>query len=243
MPPPYLWIFLLFSSVAINAVLLLGLAAALLAAQWNRTDIVRAVRLAGGLLFGWLGVVGALGWGGLFVTAPDRPFPWLAVALTVPVFLGGLLLRRSPALAGILAAVPQGWLVGLQAYRGLGAIFLVLHGIGLLPGVFALPAGIGDVAVGLGALGVAGAWAARTKRRGTLTAVWNILGLADLAVAVGVGFLSAPTRLQLLALDAPNVLIGHYPLVLVPAYIVPLSVVLHLASLTKLARERAPHQV
>jgi hypothetical protein len=57
-------------------------------------------------------------------------------------------------------------------------------------------------------------------------------------VAVVTGFLSAPSRFQLFSLEAPNALIGSFPLVMVPIYAVPLSIVLHLASLTKLRRDQ-----
>jgi hypothetical protein len=134
--------------------------------------------------------------------------------------------------------VPQSWLVGVQAYRGLGSIFLVLLGIGLLPGEFALPAGFGDVFVGIAAIPVAAVYAGGTPGRGALVVLWNVLGIADLVVAVGSGFLSTPSPLQLLALADPNQLIGAYPLVLIPVFAVPLSIVLHIASLTKLAWAR-----
>jgi hypothetical protein len=39
-----------------------------------------------------------------------------------------------------------------------------------------------------------------------------------------------------LSLDAPNQLIGEYPLVLVPVFGVPLAAILHVASLIKLSR-------
>jgi hypothetical protein len=49
----------------------------------------------------------------------------------------------------LIDAVPQSWLVGLQFYRVLGAIFLVMYAQGRMPAAFALPAGAGDVAIGL----------------------------------------------------------------------------------------------
>ena len=39
--------------------------------------------------------------------------------------------------------------MSIQVYRALGLIFLVLYAEGRLPGAFALPAGCGDVLVGL----------------------------------------------------------------------------------------------
>jgi hypothetical protein len=42
-----------------------------------------------------------------------------------------------------------------------------------------------------------------------------------------------------LCFDRPNVLMDHFPLVLVPVYLVPLWILLHIALLTKLRREAA----
>jgi hypothetical protein len=48
-------------------------------------------------------------------------------------------------------ADPPPWLIGIQLYRVLGLNFLVLYALGRLPAEFALPAGVGDVIVGLAA--------------------------------------------------------------------------------------------
>jgi hypothetical protein len=63
--------------------------------------------------------------------------------------LVGYLLLLLPTFRRIVAAVPQHWLIGVQTFRILGAVFLVRYFAGQLPGLFALPAGIGDVATGL----------------------------------------------------------------------------------------------
>jgi hypothetical protein len=65
------------------------------------------------------------------------------------------------------------------------------------------------------------------------------LGISDLVIAVATGFLSAPSPFQIFSLDAPNVLVGSFPLVMIPIFAVPLSIVLHLASLSKI---RAAHR-
>ena len=118
----------------------------------------------------------------------------------------------------------------------LGLIFLLLLGEGLLPAAFALPAGSGDVAVGLLAPLVAIAYARGANGREMLVRAWNVLGLADLVVAVTTGFLTSPSSFQMLAFEAPNKLIAAFPLVMVPVFAVPLAVILHVASLAKLAR-------
>ncbi|HVL31288.1 MAG TPA: hypothetical protein VM299_03575 [Solirubrobacteraceae bacterium] len=48
------------------------------------------------------------------------------------------------------------------------------------------------------------------------------------------GFLTAPSAVQQLALDEPNVAITSYPLVLSPIFAVPASIVLHVYVLARL---------
>jgi hypothetical protein len=147
-----------------------------------------------------------------------------------------LLILRSSTLARVLDAVPQHWLIGVQSYRALGIIFLILYGAGKLPGLFAWPAGLGDVLVGVLAPVVALAYARGPRENGDLVLAWNIFGIIDLIVAVTIGFTTSPSPLQLFAFDLPNELISAFPLVLIPTYLVPVSVLLHLASLVKLHR-------
>ncbi len=76
---------------------------------------------------------------------------------------------------------------------------------------------------------------------------WNILGVTDLVIAVATGVSSSPSLIQVTAFDRPNELISMFPLVLVPAFLVPLWILLHIASLTKLRRadaiDKKPHGV
>src|SRR4029077_5213861 len=73
---------------------------------------------------------------------------------------------------------------------------------------------------------------------------WNLLGLTDFAVAIAMGILSSPGPLQVFALDHPNVQVGTYPTVMIPAFGVPSSIILHGLSLWQLrrrARQTALH--
>jgi cytochrome bd-type quinol oxidase subunit 2 len=65
---------------------------------------------------------------------------------------------------------------------------------------------------------------------------WNLLGIADLVVAVSTGFLTAPSPFQMFAFDRPNQLITMFPLVLIPTFLVPLAILLHFVSLIQLRR-------
>ena len=123
--------------------------------------------------------------------------------------------------------------VSAQAARCGAMIFLVLYAAALLPGFFALPAGIGDIAVGASALVIAALYRSGGNPPAAIVALWNGFGIADLIVAVATGFLSSPSPLQVAAFHLPNQLITELPLVLVPTFAVPLSILLHLASLAK----------
>jgi hypothetical protein len=101
---------------------------------------------------------------------------------------------------------------------------------------FALPAGAGDVIVGLLALGIGiGAFRGRQLRSRTVPR-WNLLGVADLVIALTTGFLTTPSPLQKFAFDHPNELISVFPMVLIPTFLVPLAILLHVISLIQLRR-------
>jgi hypothetical protein len=160
--------------------------------------------------------------------------PTIECGMITPLVVGVVLFWRRRLLRRVVEAVPQTWIAGVQLFRAEGVIFLVLYAAGRLPGVFAWPAGLGDIAVGLLAPIVGIAYARRAQAAHDWLRAWNLLGLGDLIVAVTTGLLSSPGRFEMLAFDKPNELISAFPLVMIPVFLVPLAVLLHLASLKKL---------
>jgi hypothetical protein len=233
--PTYLPYYVLAGTAGIVVTILFGLNQALAKADWPPQRRVRTVGTAALILVFWLAGVIALGaLGGFHATSGD--IPTIQYGVFLPILIGALLIWRSPAVAHILDAVPQSWIVGVQLYRSLGVIFLILYATGKLPGLFAWPAGVGDILVGVLAPVVGLSYAHDPHQNGDLVSAWNIFGIGDLAVAVGTGFLSAPSLLQPFLVEPPNELITQFPLVLVPVFLVPLSILLHVASLAKLRR-------
>jgi hypothetical protein len=226
--PRYLLPYILIGSVTVVAAVLLGLRRALRSA---------ALPLSA-LLLAWFLTALVTSWFGSYQGGPSR-IPTIQYGLLIPIVTGVALYWRWPALKRIVESVPQRWIVSIQVYRVLGLIFLVLYAAGRLPGDFALPAGVGDVIVGLLAPVVATAFERGSPGSAGLLRAWNLLGIADLAVAVTTGFLTSPSELQMLAFDRPNQLISAFPLVMVPVFLVPLAVLLHLASLQKLRASAA----
>lgn len=231
--PDYLTPYVLSGTLAIIASVLFGLYRALKRARWPDGDRRRAVKIGAVLLIAWFFAALLPSWFGLYRGSSSR-LPTVQYGLLIPIVLGVILSRRWRILGRVIEAVPQEWIVGVQLYRALGLIFLVLYAAGRLPGVFAWPAGGGDVIVGLLAPVVGIAYARRRGDAAGVVRAWNLFGLVDLAVAVATGFLTSPSPVQMLAFDAPNELITTFPLVMIPVFLVPLSVLLHLASLKKL---------
>lgn len=165
---------------------------------------------------------------GVWESTPTTGFPPLiAAAIAVPTATGIALLTLA-AVRRVVERIPLHWLVGVQLYRVVGGLFLIAWLQDDLPAPFALPAGIGDILVGLSAPLVAVALARRgIERTWPLVMTWCALGIADLVVAVTFGMLTAPSTFQQLALDAPNAAITRYPLVLIPTFAVPVSIILH----------------
>ncbi len=65
--------------------------------------------------------------------------------------------------------------------------------------------------------------------------LWNYLASQNACIYIYIRLMPPPpSPLQLLAIDRPNELISSFPLVMIPVFLVPLSVLLHLASLKKL---------
>ena len=142
----------------------------------------------------------------------------------------------SKRVGQVLDAMPASWLVALQVYRVFGAVFLAGALRGVVPGVFGLPAGIGDMLTGLIAVPAAIAVAAGTAEGRKAAILWNIFGLSDFAVAITLGLITSPGPLQLIVPSVPSIGAGAYPNVLTPAFVVPSSILLHALSLRQLRR-------
>lgn len=175
----------------------------------------------------WFALVVALGTEGAFLGRPGVPPIGMAIGFTAPLLLFFACLRLS-AFRGFVLSLDPRLIAGIQGWRfaGLGFLFLYAHKV--LPGSFALPAGLGDMAVGFAApwmvLGLA-----RHPAFATCAAFirWNWLGVLDLVVALGLG--------ASMAMAAPGTVstapMATLPLLIVPVFLVPLFLMLHAVAL------------
>jgi hypothetical protein len=205
----------------------------------SRGGIRRAVAIA---LTVWLLLVVSLGFAGAFVGSPGTPPLPIAIGVPAPLGLFFLLLRFSRSFREFVLSLDLRVIAGIQAWRWAGLGFLSLYAHNVLPAVFALPAGLGDMAIG-----VTAPWIILKLLRQPRFAAsgafirWNILGVLDLIVAVSIGAVSA-----FLTSGAPGEIstapMAILPLLLIPAFLVPLFLMLHTAALMQsrqLIRSRA----
>jgi hypothetical protein len=176
------------------------------------------------VLLGWLCF--AVGLGGWFY---DASAP--AVAATVWI-LTALVLFACWKIAPIRVwalDIDLRWLVLFHLSRLFaGVYFLMLCRSGQLPCGFAKPAGWGDMIVAILAVAVAGAM--RTQFAKTLLLIWNTIGLIDIIFVV-----FSALRFGLKDWQSMHVL-REPPLSLLPTFLVPLIIALHVLIFVRLAR-------
>ena len=118
----------------------------------------------------------------------------------------------------------------VQSWRIAGFAFVALYVYGFLPGIFANPAGWGDIFIGLTAPWVA--LKLTDPRHRSAFIAWNVLGMLDLVTAVALGTTSRLINAGELAADAMTVL----PLSIVPTFLVPLFFIMHIIVIAQARR-------
>jgi hypothetical protein len=197
--------------------------------------------IIGVVLAVWLAVVFLLGAAGMFPRPAGTPPIPILLGATVPLVVFLVAYWSSARFRAFILSLNLPLAAAIQAWRAGGLGFLALYAHGILPGTFAWPAGLGDIAIGVTAPWVVLALIRRPGFAKTpIFVAWNLLGILDLVVAITTGALSSA-----LASNAPGAVttgpMAQLPLVLIPAYLVPLFVMLHLAALFQ-ARQRVPTQ-
>ena len=180
----------------------------------------------------WFVGVVAAHYAGLLRAPPGSlPIPF-AIAVAIPLAIFFAAYRAIPRFRAAVLGVDIGLVTSFQAWRVAGFVFLPLLAFGHLPGLFAWPAGLGDVAVGLAAPLVV--W--RVVRDASFAttgafATFHWLGILDVVVALGTftfasGFIPGLT-------NPTTAAIAEMPLSLIPGFLVPAFAILHAVALLK----------
>ena len=166
---------------------------------------------------------------------------FIGAGVPVAAFLG--LYATSTAFRDFVLGLDLRLLTMFQAWRVIGFAMLALFAYELLPGIFAWPAGLGDVAIGLAAPFYTLALMDRPETAASRSfVIWNWLGIFDFAVALGTGILASGAIPAITGTGATTDPMSVFPLALLPGFFVPLFFMAHLAALLQVGRirRRAP---
>lgn len=224
--PSYVW------ALAVSAAIGIPGTAAFLLGRQNR----KAGGIAAMVTAAWIAVTATLAATGQYQQGARHAGPWFGLAFAAA--LGGALVgSQLPPVRRLLNAPGMASrLVLPHTLRIEGVVFLILMAQGRLPAVFALPAGLGDIAAGISAPFIARRLA---RRSGAIR--FHLLGIADLVVALSIGFLAGLGPVQVFHAAASTLPLSQLPLALIPTVAVPIALTLHVISLTQLRRHAPAH--
>jgi hypothetical protein len=146
----------------------------------------------------------------------------VAIAALTPLVVFLVWFRTSVRFRQFAMSLNPAVLTSVQSWRIVGFIFVLLEAHGLLPAIFAWPAGFGDMAVGMTASLVA--WKSANSAHRSAFIRWQMFGIADLVTAVALGATAGLLRPQ----GPTTALMTVLPLSLIPTFLVPLFLMLHI---------------
>ena len=190
----------------------------------------RYAKLTSGLVGAWFAISLTASALHLYRTGAGQPPLPLGLAAITPIIVFLVWFSRSPVFREFALSLNPRVLTLVQSWRIAGFVFLVLASYGVLPRLFALPAGWGDITIGITAWFVALKLATAEHRRSFL--IWQSLGIADLVTAVTLGTLASTIDPRGVPTSPMTVL----PLSLIPTFAVPLMLILHVICIAQAMR-------
>jgi hypothetical protein len=185
--------FCLVANLAVIGAVLLLIRNGLRRTDFSAGEQSRAWTACAVTLLSWYALLTVLGLQGVFAITVAR-VPMLPFGILPPIGLGLWLFLKSERLRAAAAALPLWWLVAIQVYRVIGVAFLFVWISGEMPAEAAIPAGGGDVLIGLFAIPAAVAVRSSINGAQSIAYIWNCLGILDFVTAIATGFLTLPAR-------------------------------------------------
>jgi hypothetical protein len=177
------------------------------------------------------------GWWNMFAV-PGKPPILLGVLFLVPILLFSSSYSVSSQFRAWANSISLSWIVGLHVWRIVGLGFVIAYLFGKLPAQFGVPEGFGDIIAAVFALPLALAIRRQKPVRGYFI-LWNVFGLVDLLSAITVGLLYSDGPLGVLRTGISTALMTTFPINLIPTFLVPLFILLHLLALVRRNEVRA----
>jgi hypothetical protein len=184
------------------------------------------------VLAGWTAAASALSFTPFlkdFSSTPPR-FP----VLIIPPAVLLILLARNQSFLKVLSEIPHQWILWFQAFRIpveflLWGMFLVQ----VFPEHLTFEGRNFDIFAGIFGL-LVGWFVHKKEAHKPLLIAYNVLGLILLANIVGAAILTFPTPFQVFTEGYSNTIVTQFPVVWLPALLVPMAYYGHVFSLLKL---------
>ncbi len=120
------------------------------------------------------------------------------------------------------------------------SLFFVLVGYEVIPQIMCFTGRNFDILAGLTAPLAVYFFISKDGLKRKALIIWNILCLLLLSNIIITAVLSTPTAIQQMGFDQPNILVLHFPFVLLPGFVVPMVILSHLVALDKLWNREEP---
>jgi hypothetical protein len=210
-----------------------GLKQALDKSEYNESKRKKIMVTVTSIIAGWLALLAIVSFTGFFLDFMSLP-PRIMFAIVPPLIII-LLFVFSGWLDKLLLSLPSSWLITPQCFRILMEIILWLLFIeNIIPIQMTFEGYNFDVIVGLTAPIISYLCFSQNRPLKTLAIVWNIIGLLVLINIVVIANISTPSTLRVFMNEPANTIIGYFPFIWLPGFVVPMALFMHLASLRQL---------
>lgn len=185
------------------------------------------------ILAAWIALVCVASLSGFtsdFDSIPPKPALFVIIPAVVLIFV-----LKSKHTASILKSIPPQYLINIQMFRVPVEIllwFLLLAGV--TPIQMTFEGRNFDILVGLTAPIIAYLTFGKGRVNKKLAIAWNVFGLLLLANILVIAILSMPTPLRVFMNEPANTEVGNFPVIFLPAILVPIAYYFHAFSLKQL---------
>lgn len=140
----------------------------------------------------WCAGAIAIGGSGMLKVDPGQPPILMLIAIASPIGIFLVLYKIWGRFRSYIDTRDIRIITLIQSWRIIGGVFIVLYFYDVLPGFFAWPAGLGDIAIGVSApfVGLAVAQGSDFVKSRVFLA-FHVLGIIDFVGALGTGFLAS----------------------------------------------------
>ncbi|QKZ13094.1 hypothetical protein [Spirosoma sp. KUDC1026] len=198
----------------------------------------KAVLILSGLVV-WLLIQATITLNGVYSSNPQAIPPRIMLLGILPTIICILLLFVTQRSRQFLDSLPLSTFTYLHTVRipvELTLYWLFLHGA--VPEIMTFEGHNFDILAGLTAPLVAYFGFKKRSLSPSLILLWNVVCLGLLGNIVATALLSAPSPLQRLAFNQPNIAILHFPFSWLPSLIVPLVLLTHLTAIRRFLIDR-----